>query len=77
MTTKAQHGGPRVNSGRRTRYPNKEPKILSLLLTAAGRRKLRAIQRREKASMADVVEHLIREFGDQLRMPPLPNGTEA
>lgn len=70
--TKSQHGGPRPNSGRRTRYKDKVHKTLSLWLTKEGRVILRQAAKRNKASMMDVVEYLLRAYGADAQLPPLP-----
>jgi hypothetical protein len=71
-TSKGQHGGPRPNSGRRTRYPNKVRETLSLWLTEEGRSILADTMKRNRASMMDVFEFLIREHGGTAILPPLP-----
>jgi hypothetical protein len=65
-------GGSQPYSGRPTRYPNKISKGISIWLTAEGRHLLDQCIERNGASVSDIIEALIREYGATLVLPPLP-----
>lgn len=60
-------------TGPKSYYRPKDGRPVTMNLTREGRNMLGAITRRVKASRADVVEQLVRRFGDRVRFPP-PEG---
>jgi hypothetical protein len=62
----------------KTYYPGKIARPLSITLTPTARRILRNIRRRTRRSRSDIVEHLLRLYGEQLVFePPAPTHTSS
>lgn len=72
MTTTSQRttrrGGAREGSGRKTLFPGKVRKPVSVSLTQEGRELLQRAGRRLAASHSDVIEGLLREYSDSLEL---------
>lgn len=72
MTTKGQrttgHGGAREGSGRKTFFPGKVRKPVSVSLTQEGHELLQRAGRRLAASHSDVIEGLLRQYSTALEL---------
>jgi hypothetical protein len=65
-----RRGGAREGAGRKTFFPNKVAKTVSLWLTQEARTILADAASRENSSQSDVVVQLLLKHGDSVKMPP-------
>ena len=72
MSPERRHGGPRPNSGRKSLYPGKVRRPVSVVLTPDGHRLLADASNRLQLSVSDVVEALVRGHAEALAAAPPP-----